>query len=198
MVQQTDNRPVQEIKGEIVYEGVNFRYSEQEKVLQNFNLRIAPGESIALVGHTGAGKSSLVKLITRFYEFQGGEIYIDGQNIRSFDLHSYRKQLGIVSQVPFLFSGSVADNIRYARPDMTLDEIEAVARRVGDGEWLETLPNGLQTDVGRARHPPIYGTATVGSPGPCFGPTARHLHSRRGNGQCRPLLPNTRFNRRWT
>jgi ATP-binding cassette subfamily B protein len=148
LVQQRDDQPVEHLDGEIIFDQVNFRYSEQEQVLKAFSLRIAPGESIALVGHTGAGKSSIVKLITRFYEFQAGQICLDGRDIRSFDLTSYRKQLGIVSQTPFLFSGTVADNIRYARPDLADSEIEAVARRIGNGEWLETLPEGLQTDVG--------------------------------------------------
>jgi ATP-binding cassette subfamily B protein len=148
VVQQAADRPVRELQGEIVFEHVNFRYNEQEQVLKEFSLRIAPGESIALVGHTGAGKSSLAKLITRFYEFQGGRILIDGQDIRSFNLQSYRRQLGIVSQNPFLFRGTVADNIRYARPELTDVEIEAVTRRIGDGDWLETLPNGLETNVG--------------------------------------------------
>ncbi len=148
LVQQTDNRRPPDLRGEIIFDRVKFRYSEQEQVLNNFSLRIAPGESIALVGHTGAGKSSLVKLITRFYEFQDGQICIDGQDIRSFDLNRYRQQLGIVSQMPFLFSTTVADNIRYARPGLTDADIEAVARRIGGGEWLETLPEGLQTHVG--------------------------------------------------
>ncbi|RME43869.1 MAG: ABC transporter ATP-binding protein [Caldilineae bacterium] len=148
-VQQTAHRPVNgKLRGEIVFERVSFRYSEQEQVLDDFSLRIAPGESLALVGHTGAGKSSIVKLITRFYEFQRGRILVDGQDIRTFDLTAYRRQLGIVSQTPFLFAGTVADNIRYARPDLTEADIEAVARRIGGGEWLETLPEGLQTDVG--------------------------------------------------
>ncbi|HEX9924891.1 MAG TPA: ABC transporter ATP-binding protein, partial [Anaerolineae bacterium] len=148
LVRQTGQRPVTGLDGEIVFDHVDFRYGEQEQVLQDFSLRIAPGESIALVGHTGAGKSSLVKLITRFYEFQDGRICIDGQNIRSFELIGYRRQLGLVSQVPFLFSGTVADNIRYARPDLADANIEAITRRIGRGEWLETLPEGLQTDVG--------------------------------------------------
>ncbi|MEM7035090.1 MAG: ABC transporter ATP-binding protein [Chloroflexota bacterium] len=148
LVHQTDNQPVQRLKGEIIYKDIDFRYSEQEQVLDCFNLRIAPGESIALVGHTGAGKSSLIKLITRFYEFQGGQITVDGQDIRQVDLTLYRRQLGIVSQQPFLFSGTVADNIRYARPELTDTDIEAVAHRIGQGDWLETLPNGLHTDVG--------------------------------------------------
>ena len=148
LVQQRDNLPVADLQGEIIFDRVDFRYNEQEQILKDFSLRIAPGESIALVGHTGAGKSSLVKLITRFYEFQGGQICIDGQDIRSFDLQSYRRQLGNVSQVPFLFSGTVAENIRYARPELSDGEIEAIAGRIGQGEWLETLPNGLRTDVG--------------------------------------------------
>ncbi len=148
-VQQNGSQPVERaLRGAITFEQVNFRYSEQEQVLRNFSVRIQPGESVALVGHTGAGKSSIVKLITRFYEFQGGKICVDGQDIRGFDLTSYRRQLGIVSQVPFLFAGTVADNIRYARPELTDAEIEAVAGQIGGGEWLETLPNGLATDVG--------------------------------------------------
>jgi ATP-binding cassette subfamily B protein len=148
LVQQTDGQTVGKLRGEIVFDRVSFRYSKQEQVLDGFSLRITPGESVALVGHTGAGKSSLVKLITRFYEFQGGQICIDGRDIRTLDLTSYRRQLGIVSQVPFLFSGTVADNIRYARPELTDTDIETIARRIGQGEWLETLPDGLQTDVG--------------------------------------------------
>jgi ATP-binding cassette subfamily B protein len=147
-VRQTDDQPVGELRGEIEFDRVRFRYTEQEQVLVDFSLRIAPGESVALVGHTGAGKSSIAKLIARFYEFQGGQIQIDGQDIRTFDLERYRRRLGTVSQTPFLFSGTVADNIRYARPDLTDEEIEAMARRIGEGEWLEALPAGLQTDVG--------------------------------------------------
>ncbi len=147
-VQQVDRRPVEGVRGEIHFERVSFRYTDQEQVLKDFSLHIAPGESVALVGHTGAGKSSIVKLITRFYEFQDGRIAIDGRDIRTFDLASYRRQLGIVSQTPFLFAGTVADNIRYARPELSDAEIEAVARRIGRGEWLETLPAGLHTDVG--------------------------------------------------
>ncbi len=148
VVRQTGSRPVDQLAGEIVFERVKFRYSKQEQVLDEFSLRIEPGESVALVGHTGAGKSSLVKLITRFYEFQGGQICVDGQDIRTFDLTNYRRQLGLVSQAPFLFSGTVADNIRYARPELSDADIAAVARRIGHGEWLETLPEGLRTDVG--------------------------------------------------
>lgn len=147
-VVQHDRRLPGPLRGEIRFEHVGFRYGEQEQVLSDFNLHIRAGESVALVGHTGAGKSSIVKLIARFYEFQEGRILIDGHDIRSFDLATYRRCLGIVSQTPFLFSGTVADNIRYARPDVSDAEILALARQIGDGEWLETLPQGLQTEVG--------------------------------------------------
>ncbi len=147
-VQQTAARPVPRLKGDIRFEHVWFRYSEQEQVLADFNLHIRAGESLALVGHTGAGKTSIAKLIARFYEFQRGRILVDGLDIRTFDLEQYRRQLGIVSQVPFLFSGTVLENICYARPEATEAEVLALARKIGGGEWLETLPEGLATEVG--------------------------------------------------
>lgn len=147
-VRQVDSRPAGTLTGGIEFDNVVFEYKRGVRVLDHFNLTIQPGESLAFVGHTGAGKSSIAKLIMRLYEFQGGQIRVDGQDIRSFDLHSYRRQLGFVPQMPFLFSGTVADNIRYGRPAATDDEIEAIAYSIGGGEWLETLPNGLQSDVG--------------------------------------------------
>ena len=147
-VVQTEKRDVLKLKGEIRFKNVSFRYVDQEPVLIDFNLVIHPGENLAIVGHTGAGKSSLAKLIARFYEFQSGHILIDGVDIRTFNLQQYRRQLGIVSQVPFLFSGTVAENIRYAAPEVTEAEILSIVRKIGDGEWLETLPNGLETSVG--------------------------------------------------
>lgn len=145
---QTDKQDVHPLKGRIHFDDLHFRYTDNEPILSRFNLLIQPGETLALVGHTGAGKSSIAKLIARFYEFQQGKLLMDGRDIRTFDFAQYRKQLGIVSQVPFLFSGTVADNIRYAAPDATDEEMLQMARKIGDGEWLETLPNGLQTEVG--------------------------------------------------
>ncbi len=147
-VVQLDNRTAPRLKGRIEFRNLDFRYTTNEKVLENFNLTINAGETLALVGHTGAGKSSLGKLVARSYEFQGGELLIDGQDIRSFNLDSYRGQLGIVPQTPFLFAGTVADNIRYGKPHATDEEVVAVASRVGGGDWLEALPQGLETSVG--------------------------------------------------
>jgi ATP-binding cassette subfamily B protein len=148
VVRQTGRHVPPRLKGEIRFEGVSFEYTAGEGVLQDLDLHIRAREDLALVGHTGAGKSSIAKLIARFYEFQKGRLLVDGQDIRALDLHAYRRQLGIVSQAPFLFSGTVADNIRYARPEATEAEILQLARRIGDGEWLETLPEGLNTSVG--------------------------------------------------
>ncbi len=146
---QRSQRQVPALDGDIQFDQVWFAYSQKEAVLCDFNLHIRPGETVALVGHTGAGKSSIAKLIARFYEFQKGKILIDGADIRTFDLHQYRQQLGIVSQTPFLFSGTVAENIKYACAKNLSDrEITDWAREIGNGEWLETLPDGLDTQVG--------------------------------------------------
>lgn len=145
---QNDNRAATDLRGEIELRNLNFGYKQGQPVLENFNLTISPGEDVAFVGHTGAGKSTIAKVITRFYEFQEGDVLIDGQDIRSFDLESYRGRLGIVPQQPFLFDGTVRDNIRYGTPDATDEAIREVAYSVGNGEWLEALPDGLDTDVG--------------------------------------------------
>ena len=147
-VRQIDRLDVPRLTGEVCFENLHFRYTDNEPILSDFELCIQSGETLALVGHTGAGKSSIAKLIARFYEYQSGRLTVDGLDIRTFDLQQYRRQLGIVSQVPFLFSGTVADNIRYAAPDVTDDEMLAMARNIGEGDWLETLPDGLRTEVG--------------------------------------------------
>ena len=147
---QTNDKQVNDLQGRIDFKKLEFRYTEQEQVLSAFDMTIPVGETVALVGHTGAGKSSLGKLVARFYEFQGGELLIDGQDIRSFDLQSYRRHLGIVQQTPFLFGGTVRDNIRYGKPDASDEEVIKVAQRIGGGDWLGALPNGLDTDVGEA------------------------------------------------
>jgi ABC-type multidrug transport system fused ATPase/permease subunit len=145
---QTDDRIAPRLQGRIEFRNLDFRYTANEQVLKDFSLTIHAGETLALVGHTGAGKSSLGKLVARSYEFQGGQLLIDDQDIRSFNLDSYRGQLGIVPQTPFLFTGRVADNIRYGKPEATDEEVVNVASRVGGGDWLRALPQGLSTPVG--------------------------------------------------
>lgn len=148
-VEQIGSRPIPQLTGEIQFQEVNFSYIKGDQVLEKFNLHINAGETIALVGHTGAGKSSLARLIARFYEFQAGRILVDGHDIRTFDLSQYRRRLGIVSQVPFLFSGSVIENICYAcASNVSTPEVEQIAHQIGNGEWLDTLPQGLDTQVG--------------------------------------------------
>jgi ABC-type multidrug transport system fused ATPase/permease subunit len=147
-VVQTDSVKLPHMRGAIGFHDVSFRYTDKEQVLQDFSLDIQAGETLALVGHTGSGKSSIGKLIARFYEFQDGEITIDGHDIRSLDLADYRSRLGIVTQSPFLFDGTVQENIRYGKPDATDEEVLQVARQIGNGDWLAGLPNGLATEVG--------------------------------------------------
>jgi ABC-type multidrug transport system fused ATPase/permease subunit len=147
VVQEADDA-VEQLSGEVEFGNLTFAYEGDEIVLPDFSLRISSGETVALVGHTGAGKSSVARLISRFYEFQDGELLIDGRDIRRLKLQEYRRHIGVVPQEPFLFSGSVADNIRYARPEAGDDEIGRAAKRISEGDWLADLPDGLATDVG--------------------------------------------------
>jgi ATP-binding cassette subfamily B protein len=148
VVQTGEDKAIEKIRGEIRFENLNFHYTENEPVLRDFSLTIAPGETLALVGHTGSGKSSIGKLVSRFYEFQSGRLLIDGHDIRSLDLTAYHRQLGIVTQTPFLFDGTVKDNIRYGKRDASDADVARVAQLVGGGDWIRTLPAGLETEVG--------------------------------------------------
>ena len=145
---QAASEPVAKLDGRITFRDLTFTYTGEEVVLSDFTLDIKPQETLALVGHTGAGKSSLARLMTRFYEFQGGELLIDGRDIRRLDLSQYRRHIGLVPQEPFLFSGTVRDNIRYSRPEATDAEVREAAMHISSGDWLADLPNGLDTDVG--------------------------------------------------
>ncbi|MBN1920235.1 MAG: ABC transporter ATP-binding protein [Anaerolineae bacterium] len=147
-VRQTAAEPVTGLSGALEFRNLCFSYNDSEKVLDEFSLTIRPRETIALVGHTGAGKSSIARLITRFYEYQCGDLLIDGRDVRTLDLGKYRQYLGLVPQEPFLFSGTVRDNIRYARPTASDDEVCAAATAISQGEWVTALTNGLDTDVG--------------------------------------------------
>ena len=147
-VVQTDNKVLPSISGAITFDHVDFQYTDKETVLDDFSLDIRAGETLALVGHTGAGKSSIGKLVGRFYEFQGGRILIDGVDIRTLDLSAYHTKLGIVTQSPFLFDGTVQRNVNYGRADATNREVERAAQTIGGGDWIASLPNGLDTQVG--------------------------------------------------
>ncbi len=147
VVQQADE-PVDHLQGHVQFRALRFAYTATEVVLPGFELEIQPGETVALVGHTGAGKSSVARLIARFYEFQDGELLVDGHDIRRLDLAAYRRQVGVVPQEPFLFSGTVGDNIRYGCPGAGDEEVRAAALRISQGDWLAALPHGLDTDVG--------------------------------------------------
>lgn len=147
-VVQTDSRTVPPLRGEIEFRNLFFSYTEREQVLKNFSLKVPAGQNAAFVGHTGAGKSSIVRLIARFYEFQEGELLVDGHDIRKLGLDAYRHQIGLVPQDPFLFSGTVKDNIRYGLPKTTEEQVSRAAMRIAEGSWLEALSKGLDTEVG--------------------------------------------------
>ena len=136
------------LQGRIEFRHLRFTYTGSEIVLPDFSLEIRPKETLALVGHTGAGKSSIANLIARFYEFQGGELLVDGRDIRRLDLGQYRQHIGLVPQEPFLFSGTVKENIRYGKPGATDDQVCQAAMHISNGDWLADLPDGLDTDVG--------------------------------------------------
>jgi len=136
------------LRGEIEMEGVSFAYSDEDWALQDVDLHVPPGQTLALVGVTGAGKSTFAKLVARFYDPQRGTVSIDGHDLRGVQQRALRRQLGIVPQEGFLFSGSVRENIAFGRPDATLEEIEAAAAAVGATGFIAGLPEGIETEVG--------------------------------------------------
>lgn len=136
------------VRGEVEFKDVTFQYIDGEKVLKNFNLHVNPGESIALVGETGSGKSTIVNLVCRFYEPQRGQVLIDGKDVRDRSQLWLQSNLGYVLQAPHLFSGTIAENIRYGRLDATDDDIRKAAMTVGAHEFIQTLEKGYDTEVG--------------------------------------------------
>ncbi|BCS81025.1 ABC transporter ATP-binding protein [Anaerocellum diazotrophicum] len=135
------------IRGEITFENVSFSYDEEKPVLKDVSFTIKAGETIALVGETGAGKTTIINLIARFYDPQKGRVLIDGHNIKNVTLTSLRKQMGIMLQDTFIFSGTIADNIRYAKPDATMDEVIRAAKIVNAHEFIMKMENGYDTEV---------------------------------------------------
>jgi ABC-type multidrug transport system fused ATPase/permease subunit len=138
------------VRGEIEFDDVSFWYGDEDDApaLDRVSLVVPPGQTIALVGVTGAGKSTLAKLVARFYDPQRGRVLIDGHDLRDVTEHSLRSQLGIVPQESFLFSGTIRDNISFGRPDATEEEMRAAARAVGADEFIMRLPEGYDTEVG--------------------------------------------------
>ena len=147
-IQDLGNIGIQNVEGKIEFRNVDFGYVSDNPVLTNFSLKINPGEKLALVGHTGAGKTSIISLIARFYEFQGGKILIDGEDIRNIKLKSYRKHLGIVLQTPHLFYGTIKENITYGRRDASEGDFKCALEISRVNEILEYLKDGLETQVG--------------------------------------------------
>ncbi len=144
-----DARPLEQVKGEILVDDVSFRYeAEGDDVLSHITLHIRPGETVAVVGPSGAGKSTLCQLIPRFYDVTDGRILIDGQDVRSLKQHDLRSHIGIVQQDVFLFAGTVLDNIRYGKPDASLEEVIQAAKRAEIYHDIMEMPNGFETNVG--------------------------------------------------
>jgi len=136
-----------EIKGEVTFEHVTFSYDEKTNVLDDVSFTIKSGETIALVGPTGAGKSTIVNLISRFYDVQGGRVLIDGRDVKTVSIESLREQMGIMTQDNFLFTGTIKENIRYGKLDATDEEIIAAAKAVNAHEFIMKLENGYDTEL---------------------------------------------------
>lgn len=141
---------LQHVRGDISFENVSFQYEENtERVLNHINLSVPAGAYMALVGSSGAGKSTLCSLIPRFYDVTGGTVRIDGVDIRDIKLKSLRNQIGIVQQDVYLFAGTIAENIRYGRPDATDEEIIEAAKNANAHEFIMSFPDGYNTDIGQ-------------------------------------------------
>ncbi len=150
------DRQINDIEKEITFENVSFGYTSNEKIIKNLSFNVKKGEKIAIVGETGAGKTTIVKLLMRFYDIDGGEIKIDGINIEEYDKHSIRSLIGMVLQDSWLFSDTIANNIRYGRLDATDDEVIEAARQVYADNFIKQLPDGydslLNEDVDNISH----------------------------------------------
>ena len=144
---EDDVTELPEIKGSVDFEHVSFAYDEQTKVLNDVSFHINPGETIALVGPTGAGKTTIVNLISRFYDVQEGHIYVDGHDLKDISIESLRAQMGVMTQDNFLFTGTIKDNIRYGKLDATDEEIIAAAKAVGVHDVIMKMEKGYDTEL---------------------------------------------------
>ncbi|MEX2613399.1 MAG: ABC transporter ATP-binding protein [Gaiellaceae bacterium] len=148
VVDAPDARELPRIRGHVHFDHVGFGYGSLPDVLHGFDLDVPPGTTVALVGHTGAGKSTIAKLLARFYDPRAGRITIDDTDLRDVTQQSLRRQLGIVPQEGFLFAGTVADNISFGRPDASRAEVESAGRAVGADDFVSELPDGYDTQLG--------------------------------------------------
>ena len=146
--EKEDAYPLPEINGHVSFDKVDFAYKEEEPVLRKFSLEVQPGETIAVVGPTGSGKTTIINLLARFYEIQDGTIQIDGHNIQDVTLNSLHSQMGIVLQDPYLFSGTIAENIIFNQKEVPFDDIQVAAESVNAHEFIERMPKGYETEVG--------------------------------------------------
>ena len=135
------------VRGQVDFDNVTFSYEDDINILENVNLHVKPGETIALVGPTGAGKTTIINLITRFYDVTGGSVKIDGNDVRKVTLESLREEVGVLIQDPFIFKGSVMENIRYGRLDATDEECINAAKYIYADEFIERLPNGYDEEL---------------------------------------------------
>ncbi len=152
IVDRPDAIELPTIKGEVSFNNVNFGYEDDKDILHDINLTVKPGETVAIVGQTGSGKSSLVNLAARFYEVERGTVTVDGHDVRDVTQQSLREQIGIVPQDPILFSGTIRENIKYGKPDATDDEVIDVAKTVGAHAFINRLKKGYDTPVGQRGH----------------------------------------------
>lgn len=148
IINQKDTVVCKKIRGEIEFDNLVFGYSDQKKVIKGFNLKIAPGQTVAFVGETGAGKTTIASLLLRFYDPLSGRILVDGIDIRQYKQQELRRNIGIVQQDVFLFSDSVTHNIAYAKPEAEQSEVENAARLAAADKFIEELPNKYATEIG--------------------------------------------------
>ncbi len=142
-----DAKPLPPIEGRVTFDDVTFSYTPEKVILKNVSFEVKPGQTIALVGPTGAGKSTVVNLISRFYDVTGGAVRIDGHDVRDVQLHSLREQMGVMMQDSFIFTGTIMDNIRYGKLDATDEEVMAAARAVHADDFIRAMPKGYLTEV---------------------------------------------------
>jgi len=140
-------RVLDSIKGKIEFDNLGFEYVPDKPVFKDFNLLIQPGETVAIVGHTGAGKSSLTKILLRLYEFQSGDVRIDGHSIRDISLSEYRRSIGFIPQVPFLWADTIENNVKYGSPEASHEDVIWALERSGGMEWIKNLDSGLETFI---------------------------------------------------